>query len=114
VASAQLAASGLCCLASPVLLVAPSPVALAFLVFWGVVVSGDSPQFSALNAANAPREWVGSALTIVNCIGFAITIASLQLLGALAEHLPVEWLFVWLVLGPLAGLWAMRTLFRPT
>lgn len=114
VAATQLAASGLCCVASPVLLMAPAPLALGFLVFWGIVVSGDSPQFSALNAANAPREWVGSALTLVNCIGFAITIASLQLLGALAGRLPVEWLFVWLVPGPLFGLWAMRTLFRPT
>jgi MFS family permease len=112
VASAQLAASGLCCLASPVLLVAPAPVALAFLVFWGVVVSGDSPQFSALNAANAPREWVGSALTMVNCIGFAITIVSLQLLGMLVTALPVHWLFVCLAPGPVLGLLAMRPLIR--
>jgi MFS family permease len=112
VACFQLAASGLCCVASPWMLPAPAPIALGFLVFWGIVVSGDSPQFSALNAANAPREWVGSALTIANCIGFAITIASLQLLGGLAGRLPVEWMFVWLVPGPLLGLWAMRGLLR--
>ncbi|MBL8384998.1 MAG: MFS transporter [Burkholderiales bacterium] len=112
VAALQLAASGLCCLASPLLLVAPAPVALGFLVFWGVVVSGDSPQFSALNAANAPREWVGSALTIANCIGFAITIVSLQLLSVLAEVLPAHWLFVWLAPGPALGLLALRPLLR--
>ena len=112
VAAAQLAASGLCCVASPWLLVAPAPLALGFLVFWGVVVSGDSPQFSALNAASAPREWVGSALTIANCIGFSITIASLSLLGALASRIPVEWLFVVLAPGPALGLAAMRPLLR--
>ena len=110
VAFGQLAASGACCLASPLLYFAPPAAFLAFLVVWGVVVVGDSPQFSALNAANAPREWVGSALTIGNCIGFAITIASIQLLTAAAERLPMEYLFLLLAPGPILGLLALRPL----
>ena len=111
VAGAQLAASGLCCLASPlVLLLAPPAGVLTFLVFWGVVVVGDSPQFSALNAANAPPGSVGSALTIANCIGFAITIGSIQLLGALSGTLRVEYLFLLLAPGPVLGLLALRPL----
>lgn len=113
VAYAQLAASGACCLASPLLLAGPPALCLAVLVFWGVVVVGDSPQFSALNAANAPRELVGSALTIGNCIGFAITIASIQLLNALAGAVPVQYLFLLLAPGPLLGLLALRPLLRP-
>jgi len=114
VACAQLAASGACCLASPLLYLAPVEVFLAFLVFWGVVVVGDSPQFSALNAANAPREWVGSALTIGNCIGFAITIASIQLLNAAVAWLPAQYLFLLLAPGPALGLLALRPLLpRP-
>jgi hypothetical protein len=112
VASAQLAASGLCCLLSPFLLLAPPAVVLAFLVFWGIVVVGDSPQFSALNAANAPRESVGSALTIGNCIGFAITIGSIQLLNTLSGSVPVQYLFLLLAPGPAFGLWAMLPLLR--
>jgi MFS family permease len=110
VAAAQLAASGICCVVSPLLFAAPTPVFLAFLVFWGIVVVGDSPQFSALNARYAPRELVGSALTIGNCIGFAITIGSIQLLNGLAGHIAPAWLFVALAPGPVLGLFALRPL----
>ncbi len=114
VAFAQLSASGACCLASPLAFFAPAPVFLAFLLFWGVVVVGDSPQFSALNAQSAPRERVGSALTIANCIGFGITIFSIELLNAASRLLAPQWLFLLLVPGPLAGLAAMRPLLRRT
>jgi MFS family permease len=110
VAFAQLAASGACCVASPVAFYAPTPVFLAFLLVWGIVVVGDSPQFSALNARHAPRALVGSALTIGNCIGFAITIASIQLLDALAGAIGPAWLFVALAPGPVLGLLALRPL----
>lgn len=114
VAVAQLAVSGACCLLSPLLFAAPEPLFLAFLLLWGVTVVGDSPQFSALNAANAPRELVGSALTIANCIGFAITIFSIQLLNAAAAWMPVQYLFLLLAPGPVFGLLAMRPLMRKT
>ena len=113
IAQVQLAASGICCLVSPLLLLAPPAAVLAFLIFWGVVVVGDSPQFSALNAAYAPRAAVGSALTIANCIGFAITSGSIQLLNAAAGTLPVEYLFLLLAPGPALGLLALRPLLRP-
>lgn len=53
---------------------------------------------------------VGSALTLVNSIGFAITIASLSLLEWLQHVIPPAWLLVPLALGPLAGLVAGRRL----
>jgi len=112
VAFAQLSASGLCCLASPLLYFAPAPVFLAFLLFWGVVVVGDSPQFSALNAQSAPRERVGSALTIANCIGFGITIFSIEALNAASRAIAPQWLFLLLAPGPAFGLLALRPLLR--
>ena len=112
VAAWQLAASGACCLASPWLLQGPQWLVLVFLVFWGIVVVGDSPQFSALNAAYAPRERIGSALTIGNCIGFAITVVSIQLLAAALSWMPAEYLFLLLAPGPLMGLLALRPLLR--
>jgi MFS family permease len=114
VAGAQLAASGACCLASPLAFFAPTPLFLGFLLFWGVVVVGDSPQFSALNAHSAPRERVGSALTIANCIGFGITIFSIELLNAVSGRIAPQWLFLLLVPGPALGLAALRPLLaRP-
>ena len=112
VAAAQLAVSGGCCLLSPLMLAAPAPLFIAFLLLWGVTVVGDSPQFSALNAANAPREYVGSALTIVNSIGFGITIVSIQLAGSMLPVLGIDFLFWLLIPGPLLGLWALMPLLR--
>jgi hypothetical protein len=112
VAVAQLGTSGAFCLLSPLAFLAPTPVYLGFLLVWGITVVGDSPQFSALNAANAPRAFVGSALTIVNCIGFAITIPAIELLNAAAGSLSIQYLFLLLVPGPVLGLIAMRPLLR--
>ena len=112
VAFAQLAASGLCCLVSPLAFQLPAAAYLAFLLFWGVVVAGDSPQFSALNAQSAPRHLVGSALTIANCVGFAITIVSIQLLNSVAERIAPYWLFLLLAPGPLFGLASLAPLLR--
>jgi MFS family permease len=112
VAYAQLGASGLCCLASPLALHLPAPAFVAYLIVWGIVVAGDSPQFSALNARYAPGDLVGSALTIVNCIGFAITIPSIQLLNHGIGLVGVEYVFLALVPGPLLGLAALAPLLR--
>jgi MFS family permease len=110
VAGAQLLTSGLCCLASPLLFFAPMPAFLLFMLIWGLVVVGDSPQFSALNAQSAPPDRVGSALTIANAIGFAISIVSIELLNALAGAIPMQYLFILLTPGPVFGLIALRRL----
>ncbi len=115
VATTQLVLSGLCCLAAPWMLQAPLPLFLAWLLLWGVTVVGDSPQFSALTAANAPREAVGSVLTLTNSIGFAISAVSIELFVRLAQTVPLAQLLPWLAAGPVLGLVAMRSLLaRPS
>jgi len=114
VAFVQLLASGLCCLLSPLVFNASPGIFLAFLLFWGVVVVGDSPQFSALNARYAPPTLVGSALTIANCIGFSITIVSIQALTALAASVDIAYLFLPLAVGPVFGLLALKPLLPKT
>ena len=112
VAFYQLGASGLCCLMSPLAFWLPQAALLGFFIFWGIVVVGDSPQFSALNARYAPHHLVGSALTIVNCIGFAITIGSIQLLAYMMRVVDIQFLFLLLIPGPILGLLFLRPLVR--
>ena len=112
VAGAQLAISGLCCVAAPLMLQAPTTLFGAWLLLWGITVSGDSPQFSALTAGNAPPALVGSVLTLANSIGFAISIVSIQLFVTLAEHWPLAKVLPWLALGPLLGVMALRPLLK--
>lgn len=115
IAASSLLLSGLCCLLSPLLLTyASTPVFILFLLFWGMVVIADSPLFSTLVAKNAPTEIKGTALTIVNCIGFAITIVSLQLINVLQQTVPPQYLFTMLALGPILGLWGLLVKNKPT
>lgn len=105
VAFRLLFASMLCCLVSPLFIAQNSPVAfIAFLLFWGMVVIGDSPLFSTMVARHAPVENRGAALTIVNCLGFAITILSIQLLSLFTEAWNPLYSFTVLAVGPIIGL----------
>ena len=110
VAAGQIAVSGLCCLAAPWALPAGDIAFAIWLTVWGITVAGDSPQFSALTATNAPRDAVGSVLTLTNCIGFAISIVSIELFVRLAQSIPLASLLPWLGVGPLLGLLALRPL----
>jgi MFS family permease len=100
----QLLVSGVCCLLSPLFFQAPPEIFLGFLILWGIMVVGDSPQFSALTARTAPRELVGSALTIVTSIGFFITIISIQFTNYLTDLMSTQYIFLFLLPGPIFGL----------
>jgi DHA1 family inner membrane transport protein len=112
VAAWQLGASGLCCVLAPWLIRAGDGAFAAWLLLWGITVAGDSPQFSALTAANAPPQAVGSVLTLVNSIGFGISILSIQAFVQLAQRHDLGALLPWLGLGPLLGVWALWPLWR--
>ena len=111
VATAMLATSGLCCLVGPFMVDAPDAWFYGWLVVWGFSVTGDSPQFSALTATNAPPHAVGSVLTLTNGLGFCLSIASIELFSALGQHVAWGALLPGLALGPALGVWMMRPLF---
>ena len=111
VAAAALAGSGLMCLVYPLIPEQALPLQVAALLFWGLCVVADSPQFSALSAQNAPPEWLGSALTAQNGIGFLITVASIVILSVAVPAWGAQAMWI-LVPGPLLGLLALRPLLR--
>ena len=107
VALVNLAISGLCCVVSPLVVSWPPMVVVTMLLVWGFAVVADSPQLSTLNALTAPRNVVGSALTLSTCIGFGITIASILLLERLLPIVGVQYLFLPLAIGPALGVWRL-------
>jgi hypothetical protein len=78
-----------------------------FLFIWSLAVIADSPMFSTLVAQNAPETSKGTALTIVNCIGFSITIISIQLINALRNNANTQYIYMLLAIGPVLGLVAL-------
>ncbi|EPC00957.1 hypothetical protein L861_15480 [Litchfieldella anticariensis FP35 = DSM 16096] len=108
IAQLGLAGSATCCALYPLLAWLPTPLLIAFLALWSALAVVDSPQFSALSAAACPTTIVGSALTLQNAIGFAVSMLSLLVLIPLWQWLGA-WL-AWIILpGPLFGLWCLAT-----
>jgi len=103
VAQIALISSGICCLVSPWIWGVGPSVFLVFMLFWGFMAAADSPQFSALVAASAPASVRGSAITITICIGFAISIVTIQLLAFMQTIIAPAYLLLLLAPGPIVG-----------
>lgn len=103
-----LLASCLCCLASPLIFTLNSYLFISFLLFWGFMVIADSPLFSTMVAHSATPKLKGTALTITNCIGFAITIVSIQLLSFVITNWSDQFGYMFLAIGPIIGLVVLR------
>ena len=111
VAALALAVSALCCAIFPFAAGWPPLLLAALMLVWGASVVADSPHFSALSARACAPESVGSALAFQNAIGFAITMASIELTTRLWPLIGdrVAWV---LLPGPVLGLIALRPLYR--
>lgn len=115
VASLALLISGICCFISPFIYSMPFILFIAILITWSFMVIPDSPQFSTLVAQYAPGHLRGTALTIYNSIGFAITTLSLVVTDRLfysSSFFKEETTFLVLGLGAVAGLPGMLRLIR--
>lgn len=88
----------------------PPVLLYALIIFWGVTVVADSAQFSALVSEHAPRDHVGTALTLQTCVGFLLTMVTIDLLPRVADYTSWRWASLLLVPGPLLGAWAMGRL----
>ncbi|KXJ53579.1 MAG: MFS family permease [Neptuniibacter pectenicola] len=110
VARFMLFCSGVCCFLSPFVFELPFEAVVVFWTLWGLSVVADSPQFSALSARTAPKEVVGSALTMINAIGFTITIIATQITAMLLDSVSIQWIMLLLAPGPVLGLLSLRRL----
>ncbi len=108
VSMVSLFGSGLCCLLIPFGFWMPLFLFLGLLITWGLFVVSDSPQFSALVAHSSDSGLVATGLTIVNSIGFALTIISIQLFSYLWLVSESPFIFWVIAMGPLAGFLAVR------
>lgn len=110
VATSQLAVSGVCTALIPLMVQAPPALFLSYLILYGITLAGDSPQLTTLISANTPDETRGSLLTLVTCIGFSITIVSIQSMAWLMSQTGGSvWSYWLLVPGPIVGLWGLIT-----
>ena len=112
VALTALIVSGICCLISPFIPNLPPSLFLIIMFLWGFSVVADSPQFSTIVARTSPPESVGSALTIVNSIGFALTIPSIELINYLIIHYSSLWPLSILAIGPFFGIISISSLAK--
>lgn len=106
VARLALVTSGALCLLYPWLNGLPAILLLGLLVIWGVAVVADSPQFSALAAATAPKEAVGSSLAVMNAVGFGLTLPAIWMTSGLWSEWGI-WVVILLLPGPVFGVWSL-------
>jgi MFS family permease len=112
VTTVAMAVSGTCALTVGALFGRPLAALGPVLLIWGVTVVADSAQFSAAVSELAPRQLVGTALTLQTSLGFLLTCLTIYLLPWVAGRIGWRWSMSVLAAGPAAGVWAMLALRR--
>ncbi len=106
----SLLVSGSCALLSGVFFDS-SPLLIGLVTcIWGLAIVADSAQYSASISELAPREYIGSALTLQTSLGFLLTIVSIRLIPVMVNLVSWRWAFAVLAIGPAFGIWAMGSL----
>jgi len=108
VALFSLTGSGICGLILILFPEIPLSLIFPFLLIWGILVTADSPQFSTLVAQSVRPEYRGTALTLVNSIGFGLTIISIQISQFLSNFYSAREFLGWLSIGPILGILGYR------
>ena len=108
----SMAISGACALSVGWLFGGPPLLILAVAVVWGISIIADSAQFSACVVELSPPESVGTMLTIQICLGFAVTLVTIQSMDFVVSNFGWGIGFTMLAAGPLFGCFAMWLLRR--
>lgn len=112
VVNVAMAASGLCCITIGLLAAAPFWILACVTGVWGFFVVADSAQFSAMVTEVAPSDSVGTALMLQTSLGFLVTMVTIQAVPLAVDAVGWRWAFVFLALGPAAGIASIRRLSR--
>jgi MFS family permease len=107
---AAMAVSGLCAAMIGLTFGGPPAATLAIATVWGITVVADSAQFSTAVTELSPPAYVGTALTMQTCVGFALTTVSIWLLPSIVGAVGWRWAFATLAIGPALGVVAMARL----
>jgi MFS family permease len=110
IAGGAMAISGTMALLSPFVFGANPFVVLALFGVWGLTVVADSAQFSALVTETADDRYRGTALTLQTAVGFMLTLVTIRGVPAIAAAVGWQWVFPWLAVGPIVGIFAMHRL----
>jgi len=109
-AACPMAASGTCCVVIGFLYGGNPAVLVAVAAIWGATVVADSAQFSACVTELGDPRYMGTALTLQTCLGFLLTMASIELVPLLVSAVGWRWAFAALAPGPAFGVWSMLRL----
>ena len=103
----SMAVSSVCCVAIGFTFGKFIWLTLLVSIVWGASIIADSAQFSAAVSESAETEYVGTALTFQMCIGFSLTIISINLVPVFQKIVGWEWVFTLFAVGPVLGIIAM-------
>lgn len=106
--------SGACCLVVGLTFGAAPWLTLIVGLVWGAAVIADSAQFSALVADNAAPSEAGTLLTVQTCLGFLLTIVTIQLVPLTSAWVGWAWTPLVLAFGPAFGILALGRLITPS
>ncbi len=112
ITSASLLISGGCSLVIGLLYGGHPLLVSAVALIWGATIVADSAQFSASVSELCEREYTGTALTLQTSLGFLLTLITIRLIPTIQAAVGWQWAFAFLIVGPIAGIWAMVTLRR--
>ena len=109
---ASLTVSGLCAVGVGFLFGGNPWLLAGVCLLWGFAIPADSAQFSAAVSELAPREYVGTALTLQTSLGFLLTLFTIRMVPPLETAVTWRYAFAFLAIGPIVGIWAMWRLRR--
>ncbi|MFW9819788.1 MAG: MFS transporter [Candidatus Thorarchaeota archaeon] len=87
-------------------------LALVIAIIWGMTIVPDSPQYSAMISELSDPVYIGTSLAIQTSIGFALTNISIWLLPFFVDLIGWQFGFMFLVIGPLFGIYSLIQLRR--